>query len=46
MAEATGRRALIDSELIDPAGIQTMANRLAELAWAGLRSIRPEADPI
>jgi len=46
MAEATGRRALIDAQLVDPTGIQTMANRLAELAWAGLRSIRPEADPV
>ena len=41
MAEATGRRAVIDRDLAGGAGLDDMAGRLAELAWAGLRGIRP-----
>ena len=44
MAEATGRRALIDDDLVGPDGLEAMAGRLAELAWAGLRGIRPEPE--
>jgi len=45
MAEATGRRALIDDDLVGPDGLEAMAGRLAELAWSGLRGIRPEVGP-
>jgi AcrR family transcriptional regulator len=45
MAEATGRRSVIDEDLVGPEGLDAMAGRLAELAWSGLRGIRPEVDP-
>jgi AcrR family transcriptional regulator len=44
MAEATGRRALIDPDLVGPDGLEAMSGRLAALAWSGLRGIRPEEE--
>jgi len=43
MAEATGMRAVTQPDLLGPDGLEGMASRLAGLAWAGLRGIRPGA---
>ena len=40
MAEVTGRRAVSDPGFAD--SLDALARHLAELAWAGLRGIRPE----
>lgn len=41
MAEVSGRRAVTQPDLLGPDGLPGMAARLADLAWAGLRGIRP-----
>lgn len=41
MAEAAGRKAVTDPGLLGPGGLEELAGVLAELAWAGLRGIRP-----
>ena len=49
MAEVTGRRAVADPDFAPGVGqgrpetLDRLAQRLAELAWAGLRGIRPES---
>lgn len=43
MAEVTGRHAVTQPELLGADGLAGTAGRLADLAWAGLRGIRPPA---